>query len=398
MNNLQIFRLYLTPKQYKILAGLLVLWVIRITLLLHGNEDAEVTMNHFVLLQIFLMLCMGSLLFAWTNAYRHIFSNPPTKAYAFLYLLGLCSALWSIMPAMTGFFALQNIILLAVLFCLASQAKDYMSLEKLFLLFNGGYILLRVLRSLSGLAGYHELQASGTGGALLCYCLAEYYSTDRRYLAESNQKLYKYTILLSIIALLFGTSSGANVSAACGILTLTLFAKNKAVKFWGLVTIIFVLTIYFFYDFTAIVQFTFPGKSEKSIMTATGRTYIWDEIMGRVAQRPFLGWGFACIERTLSIRCIDTHNSMIGILGSLGYIGGTIFAVAILRHIIYMLKRRHLPGFRGLFVATICLLINSNTFGFLGSKATWLTVVFFQILVLSAIYARIPLSNDQKSK
>lgn len=395
MINPHLSKLNLSSKQYKILAILLILWVIRITLLLHGNADAEVTMNRFVLLQIFLIFCMGALLFAWTNVYHQLFLNPPTQAYTLLYLLGICSALWSIMPAMSGFFALQNIILLATLFCLAWQANNFVTLEKCFLFFNGAFILFRVIQGIFGFAGYHELEASGTGAALLCYCLAEYHS---RKLAVSNQKLYRYIIALSIISLFFGTSSGANVSAACGILMLSLFAKNKTIKFCGFFTIITILLIYFFYDFSSIIEIIFPGKTTLGITTAHGRTNIWAEIMTRVAEKPWLGWGFACIERTLSIRCIDTHNSMIGFLGGLGYTGGVLFIIAILRHIIYVLQRLQRPGYRGLFVATVCLLINSNTFGFLGSKATWLTVVFFQILVLSVIYAKLPVSNDQQPK
>lgn len=37
----------------------------------------------------------------------------------------------------------------------------------------------------------------------------------------------------------------------------------------------------------------------ESINTASGRTVLWELIKIKIAERPLIGWGFACIERAI---------------------------------------------------------------------------------------------------
>lgn len=75
---------------------------------------------------------------------------------------------------------------------------------------------------------------------------------------------------------------------------------------------------------TTLMFLVMPGKSLETVSSASGRQALWDVLLNLAAQKPFLGWGYACIERAVTntgFMASDAHNNYLGIYGSLGIIG-----------------------------------------------------------------------------
>ncbi len=368
----------LTATQITCLRSLLFLWCFRVMFLRQGNVGG-IALNAYNILQIGVTLLLFFLLIAWRIPVISIIQQTPIRFYAWLYAYGLISVLWSIMPAASAFFALQNLVFLVLFFVLAANAQSKQDIERLFIQFNIIVLLMFFYKDLGYL---HSVTFSTVSACLLVYCLGEMHFSANRGLV----KWFKAAIVVGAVGLAVTTSSGAMVSAACGVATLGVTSRHKGVRFLAFLTIFIGVTLVFLGQSDRVISFLFPGKTLVSIQTAHGRTVVWDMIFQLVEKKPWLGWGYASIERILPLYCIDSHNSMVGCIGSQGYVGAFLLSIAMIAQLGYIVKNIGIPGFRGLLPATVCLLVNSNTSGFISSTANFQALIFFQILAMSAVF------------
>jgi O-antigen ligase len=338
-----------------------------------------IALNPYNILQIVVTLLFGFLIFAWKIPVFDIIKQHPIRFYAYLYIYGLFSVFWSVMPAASGFFALQNLVFVTLFFVLAANAQNKQHVEKLFLQFN---IIVMLAFFYRNFGYWHSVTFSTLAACILTYSLGEmHFSGNREHL-----NWCRVAIAVGAIGLILTTSSGAMVSVACGIATLGLTSKHKGIRVLAILTILFGLMLVFLGQTDKVIAFLFPGKTMVSIQTAHGRTVIWDMIFHLAKQKPWLGWGYASIERILPLYCTDSHNSMVGCIGSQGYIGVFLLSIAMLTQLLYIVKNIAIPGFRGLLPATVCLLVNANTSGFLNSTTNFQALIFFQILAMSVVF------------
>ena len=378
-------------KRNKAFLLLLLLWMFRLFFLRQGNEGG-VAINKFVIVQLFAELSLFYLLISRKFKFSIIFTNQPMIFFCLLYLFGMLSIFWGVLPLMGCYFAFQNIIMVAVLYYLATQTRDIFQLERYYIFANLLILGVFLFRGFCFGDGLHSVAYSTVAALLFVYCIAEYDNSR----PPENLKMLKRGIIVGGTVLILSTSSGAIVSVVVSIFVLAMFAKNiflRGVSFIAMITILF---SYFLGIFEWLIPIIFPDKSMASITTAHGRTVIWDMIFEKAAMRPLLGWGYASVERILDIYCVDAHNSVIGVIGSLGYIGGGFLIIAMISIFFYMLFRQKYIGFRGLLAATVCGLVNSNTSNFLASKAGLQALSFQMIMVLGAVYFLMQ-TNTKKS-
>ncbi|MBO4648711.1 MAG: O-antigen ligase family protein [Lentisphaeria bacterium] len=368
----------------KLILFLFLLWIFRLFFLQQGNEGG-VIINQYVVIQIVAELgIFFCLLFGGLNL-AQIFTKLPIMWFSDLYLLGMASFSWGVLPLMGCYFAFQNTIMLAALFYLAARTKDFYQLERFYIFANLFILWAFFIRTiLLGEGDFHSVAYSTVAGLLFVYSVAEYDKTNR---PPENLKMLRRGIIWGFIGLALTSSGGALASVAVAFFVLAMFAKHPLMKFGAFVCVCTLLIAYFSGATDWVLNILFPGKSMASIETAHGRLYLWNLILEKAAERPWLGWGYASVERILTgIYTIDAHNSIVGVLGSLGYVGCAILLMAMLSMFFFIWGKMEIIGFRGLLAACVCGLVNSNTSNFIASKASLQSLSFQMIIVLSAVY------------
>ena len=189
------------------------------------------------------------------------------------------------------------------------------------------------------------------------------------------------------------TSSGANAAAIFGFALACLFGGKVL---WAALIMAGALFLLLNQDMiTEIILTLNPGKTLEMIESGNGRETIWAALMENAKQRPILGWGFACIERTASNVLqdqilSDAHNNYIGMYGSLGIVGLTLFVFHLIASAFTAFKNKVKPGYLGVFAAIAAAAVNSYSYGFLSGKGCSITVVYFALIVLTYYYRKVP--------
>ena len=369
-------------RQNKTILFLFVLWAFRLLFLQQGNEGG-VAINKFVLVQIFAELGIFAALMAHGFNFFLVFTAQPMAWFCLLYLMGVFSILWGVFPLMGGYFAFQNIVMVSALYYLASRTKDFLQLERFYIFANLFILWAFFIRTILLGGGYfHSVAYSTVAGYLLVYSVAEYDPGSR---PPENLKMLRKGIFWGALGLAVTTSGGAMVSVAAAFCVLAMFAKQPLLKLGAFLGLCALLIGYFSGATDWVYELLFPGKTMAAISTGHGRKFIWDMILERAQERPWLGWGYASVERILPIYCIDAHKSVVGVIGSLGYIGCTLLILGMLSLFFFVLGRTSLVGMRGLLAAAVCGLVNSNTSNFIASKAGLQALAFQMVVVMAAV-------------
>lgn len=327
-------------------------------------------------------------------------TNKPVKYTYFLYLFATISAIWSFMPMFSAYLALQNIVLLCGMIWLFSQFDTFEEVEKSFLVFALLILLFdfvgwRVFREPWTLFSHHLTNGS-SAAMIISYCVAELLAIRQR--TSSRKPLLKGMLIVSIIIIVLCTSSGANASAIFGVGVGVLISGKI---FWASLLFVGAFTLYLNQEMIdQLILFIMPGKTKATIETSTGRTSLWNVIYDLAAQKPWFGWGYACVERVASlsrrIKSPDAHNNYIGLYGGLGYVGSAIAYFSFATTLFYSWKRRLRPGYKGIIAAFCCALLNGYSYGFLAGKACNITVVCFALVALTYCYSIVPLEEDDE--
>ena len=376
-------------KKNKPFLVLLFIWLFRLCFLTQKNEGG-VAINKYVLIQIFVILSLAFKLFKKNYIIFKLLKYNATKHFAILYLLGMLSIIWSVFPLMSFFFAFENLVCMSTLLYLSFKCDDVYQLEKYFIYTTIFMTCMFLVKCIFGLTTFHSVTYSSISAMLTMYCLPELYSHNRQL---DNTQILKIGLGFGIILLILTTSGGAIFSVFLTFLVFIILSQKAS---WRMILIlsIFLLCILLAFGYQQkILSVLFPNKSMISIVTAHGRTVVWEMINDKVAERPILGWGYATVERLLPLYCTDAHNSIIGIRGSLGNIGCIHLIFTMIYLLLYFYFKKNTFGYRGIFFAVLCAFINSNTTNFLAGKAGPCALTFQFLLILGAAYRIINLKT-----
>ena len=333
-----------------------------------------------------------ALRFAKKRIVNALFLNVPISTMTLYMILAAVSALWSYVPAMSLFMAVEKLIFIIVLYAVVSEFRSFYYAEAFFVLlmvgilvFNGVATRLMGYQTLIG----HDLQQGSCAAMCFSYCVGEIMAGKLKN-KERYQMLWA-AILISVLFLGLSTSGGANASAAFGF-GIALFASGK--KGYAFFLLLIGASFYVYEDlFENMFELLMQGKSKGDISSATGRTAIWEvvEILG--AQKPMLGWGYAAMERYITDKgpmpLTDLHSNYYGTFGGLGIVGLVLLMVHHISSIVYLWIRHSKPGYVGLLSAICCAALNGYSYGFIAGKTAIITVVYLAVLMMTYIYSKV---------
>lgn len=324
-------------------------------------------------------------------------TNIQIKSLTLLYLYALVSTIWAYLPSYAFFFSFQNLLMIMLFIWVFSIYDNFRDLERGFLFITTTIVVIEFLfsRYLDMRIFLHFLPSGSLSALMLAYCVGEHISCDRS--DKERLSLLKVCSAIFLFNLVVNTSGGANSSAVISIAVVMFFCGKK-----GYALLLFLLgTILFFNQelIDKLILTLMPGKDMETIKIGSGRDTIWENLLSYANQKPWFGWGFACVERvrlnvfdwqTLS----DAHSNYIGMYGSLGIVGCMLFGWHLLTTGWYLFKRKVQTGFLGLFAAFICATVNGYSYGFLSGKTCSITVGYVMIVVLSFYYSYIPQEEE----
>ncbi len=381
-------------RQNKTIVLLIFAWIFRLSFLLQGNYGS-VAINKYVFLQIALVTMMTVHLVKRGMTPFVLLKHSSTLGFTILYLMGMLSICWSVMPMMSCYFAFENLVLMTALLFIANQCNDCNQVERVFIWMILSILLLFILRTLTMGGSWHSVTYSTVAAMLFSYCMAEFGTAGR---SRENKQVIKYGLIGAGFILVITTSGGACFSVALSSAAMVLFAQKRIIRILAFLFLV-IMGILWFSGATDIVLDTlFAGKDLDSIYTAHGRTYIWELIYQKMAERPWLGWGYAAVERILPVYCTDAHNSIIGVRGSLGNMGCAVLVIAMLSVCLHYYRHSFTFGHKGLLIASICAFINSNSTNFLAAKGGPSALTFQYLLILGAAYSCLPIRQTRRQE
>lgn len=374
--------------KFKYMLLLFALWLYRIDFMPDTGGGMAKVVQIVALVGLFYMMKKyrsGILGYSFTH------TNTATKSCLLLYVYGVISALWAFMPSMAFFMAFQNVVMIMLMVWYFEKFRDFWSMEKGFIVFTLSMVLFESIcsRIWSPSLMIHFLGGASSSALCFVYCSSEWMRAQD----EKRKHFLKYAMILSFILMVTSTSSGANASALFGFALACLFAGKVL---WAALIMGGTLFLLLNQDMiTEIILTLNPGKTMEMIESGNGRETIWAALMENAKQRPILGWGFACIERTASDVLpgqilSDAHNNYIGMYGSLGIVGLTLFVFHLIVSAFTAFKNKMKPGYLGLFTAIAAAAVNGYSYGFLSGKGCSITVAYFALIVLTFYYRKVP--------
>lgn len=326
-------------------------------------------------------------------------TNTPVKSLALLYTYALISALWAFVPTFAFFISLQNILMILLFIWAFAQFGSLYGMERGLIFFTFTIVAFEFVASRIGTTSIfnHILPSGSLSAMMLAYCTGEYMHCAQQDI--ERKKLLKNAAITYLFFLIVNTSGGANASAVVAIGVAMLLGGKKV---YAVLLLLIGLFLFFNQEMIDDIILTLmPGKNMETIKIGNGRETIWEYLLLYANQKPWFGWGFACIERVKQLGIIggqslsDAHSNYIGMYGSLGIIGCCLFGGHLLSTAHYLFKRISQPGFLGLFAAFTCATVNGYSYGFLSGKTCSITIVYFMIVILSFYYDFIPLEENE---
>lgn len=320
------------------------------------------------------------------------YSNISVKSILVLYLYAMISTLWALMPQLAFFLSFQNLIMIMLMHWLLTRFSDFKSTEKTFVYFVMLMIILEnigVRLSAQRVLIAHFLPAASSAAILFSYSIGEYFAVKN---IDKKRKIFlRNTFVLCVCFLVINTSGGANSSALFGVAVALWIARKYIPALMVTGAAVFIFTHQDLLN--EIILTLMPDKNLEQIETGNGRQEIWANLMAAAAEKPFCGWGFACVERTVQSIfenqvLSDAHNNYIGMYGSLGIIGLVLFCFHYVVQLFSSLKRRLRPGYVGIICATSCAMLNGYSYGFMSGKTCSITIAYFAIVILTLSFSK----------
>lgn len=351
-------------------------------------------------LQILTLFGMLYLAYKWNTicvSWGLFKTGMPVLSMVFYLLLGLVSTAWSYKPDFTFFMSFEKLAFLAIFFSILTMPRTFLATEKVFVMLMFGTLVFNwVMPRIMGYQGIvgHDLQEGSCAAMCLSYCMGELLANKVD--LPQRKSMFRIVSIVSILFMFSSTSGGANASAALGV-AIAFAISGRLI--WGLVFAAGGSLIMLSGDlFDKIFGILMQGKSERDIQSATGRTAIWEAMTPLAEQKPWLGWGYASMERLMTDRGImhltDIHSNYYGSYGGTGIIGLALLIIHHIAAVFYSFRQLLKPGFTGVLCALACGTLNGYSYGYLAGKTAIITVFYLAFVMLTFIYTYTPVENE----
>lgn len=187
-------------------------------------------------------------------------------------------------------------------------------------------------------------------------------------------KEIKWCLILSLMAVIGGTSTATYISCIIGFLIL--YSSNKKginISRTFIIICLCFLSYYFFFDI--IYDFIRAGHTEEEMKSLTGRKVIWEASMLSFRKHSILGAGFVVGERNLgnlsiiyNFHQLSAHNSFLSALVNTGIIGFLLFVFFLKNWLVKLFTHtKHFVWASILFPIAIAIIVNCNSCPGIGS-------------------------------
>ena len=171
-----------------------------------------------------------------------------------------------------------------------------------------------------------------------------------------SKKLYGALILLFSVVLLLTGSRGAILGLIAGLIAYIYFTGNLK-KAWG-ISIALITGI--------IIMFKFPKyfpRGDILYLSLDKRGIIYEKSLEMILEKPFTGWGFLGTYIYPGLKEFHSHNILLTIGSSLGFVGLTIFVFMnyyLIKEIFYLKQNKY--ALTPLFASIITLIFVQGIF------------------------------------
>jgi len=365
--------------RYGFLLFIIFFWVFRNTILVRGRTDYD-TLDIYGLIQIFSVFLISLiLLYCYRSTSRTIYRIKKTPIFWFflIYLLGFFSMFWSLNLIYSGYRSFECLMLFLGLCVVFYKYTSFVEAEKKFLKYITLFMLLMFIGQIK-LWGYnisidslHTNTFSFTGMIIFLYTIGELVSKQNNNL-ERKKYLKKYAIF-SLFFIIVGTSSASNIATIIGLVVISIFTNRRDIKI--IIGSIFIFSIVLFFlvgDLNSLFEIILPGKSLDNVSQMSGRAHLWEIYLPLMLEKPYLGWGFSALNRASEFYATNLHNSILSILGGMGFFGIILFVLFLISSINFLFKAyfSNFTGSIGSGAALTGLLVNAMSIGVLGEGAS----------------------------
>ena len=192
-------------------------------------------------------------------------------------------------------------------------------------------------------------------------------------------------VLFLCFSLFVVLSAASNIAAVAGLLVASILCRN----FWLTVICILaaIIGIMIMTPEDALLLF-FPGKDTATIMNFTGRRMLWDVYYYIIKESPIWGHGFTISVRTAKIYTTNSHNFLLSILLSTGFIGLIFIVWAMVKLFFENIQsfRIRKPGAIGSAAAFTAAFVNAMSIAFIGDYWMPPTMSFTCLLAFHTFY------------
>jgi len=193
----------------------------------------------------------------------------------------------------------------------------------------------------------------------------------------------KYLCGLIIFLCIISTATKAYGAIILGIVTYSLMSKSLKWQYVALFGLLGICLWFLYLGPNDSISLLFPGKTQHSIETGTGRTVAWKLLIESGLETPWLGNGYVVAERAATknseTRIYISHNSIIAAFVGTGFVGSILIILFFLDTFFMSWQCISPMAWRPVFVASSVMVIFvamvTNTIGSRIS-GSWVTMVF----------------------
>lgn len=372
-------------------------WVFRQTVFIRGRLDFA-TVDVYAGIQILLVIIVFITVLLSTRFFSmwSKIAGTSVRILFIYYLICALSSIWSSLPVFTLYRAAEFMILLMGTLVALSYSPNFLKAERRVLLVSILAIIMNMYMSVYFygftwiLKAWHTNSYSASAAIVFCYCLGEYFCSDRK-----RKKLLKWAGIFAFCTLGLGTSSASYIAALIGVVFVAIFHRNTALLLISsfMLLLLFVLNFVVTIDFSTVISILFPGKTAYDISTLSGRTLMWERLFYYVQTSPIIGHGFDVIATARGqLFKTSPHNSLFSILlgtGLLGLLTALFYGYRLFREF-FRTTRRHLPGAVGCGAGICTGLANSLSMPLVFDEWLKTSLVFSCITSLLILFVVLP--------